>query len=51
LGVYDLQQLEVTELRKAVAAYIDEYCLQERIYLSDSDRGRLLLEIMAAIER
>jgi hypothetical protein len=51
LGVYDLQRVEVTELRKVVAAYIAEYCSAENIYLGDDDRGRLLLEIMTAMRR
>lgn len=51
LGVYDIQRVEVTELRKAVVAYIDEHCVSEKIYLHETDRGRLLLEIMAAMGR
>jgi hypothetical protein len=51
LGVYDIHRVEVSELRKVVAAYISEYCDGENIYLSDEDRGRLLLEIMSAMGR
>lgn len=51
LGVYDLQRVEITELRRAVAAYVSEYCEKENIYLSDTDQGRLMLEILAAMNR
>lgn len=51
LGVYDLQRVEVTELRKIVAAYVTEYLQTEKIYLSDTDEGRLQLEILALMRR
>lgn len=51
LGVYDVSRVEVTELRKVVAAYIAEYCQTENIYLSETDRGRLLLEILTVMGR
>lgn len=51
LGVYDLQRVEVTELRKIVAAYVAEYLRGEKIYLSDTDEGRLQLEILTAMHR
>jgi pilus assembly protein CpaF len=51
LGVYDTQRVEITELRRAVAAYVTEYCAKEKIYLSDTDQGRLQLEILTAMRR
>jgi hypothetical protein len=51
LGVYDLSRLDITELRKVVAAYVDEYCQTENVYLSPTDQGRLTLEIMAGMNR
>lgn len=50
-GVYDLQRVETGELRRLIAAFISEYCDKERIYLSDTDQGRLLLEILTAMHR
>jgi hypothetical protein len=51
LGVYDVRRVEVTELRRVVAAYVAEYCAKENIYLSDTDQGRLQLEILTAMQR
>jgi hypothetical protein len=51
LGVYDVQKIEITELRRVVAAYVSEYCTTERIYLSDTDQARLQLEILTAMRR
>ena len=51
LGVYDLQRVEITELRKVVTAYIREYCEVEKILLSDSEQGRLMLEILTGMHR
>jgi hypothetical protein len=51
LGVYDLQRVEITELRKVVTAYIREYCDGEQVLLSDAEQGRLMLEILAAMHR
>jgi hypothetical protein len=51
LGVYDLRRLEITELRRIVAAYVAEYVVKERILLSDADQARLQLEILAAMHR
>jgi hypothetical protein len=51
LGVYDIQKVEITELRKVVAAYVAEYCQTENIYLGETDRGRLLLEILMVMGR
>jgi len=51
LGVYDLSRLDTTELRKVVAAYVDEYCQTENVYLSSTDQGRLTLEIMSGMNR
>jgi pilus assembly protein CpaF len=51
LGVYDLSGIETGELRKVVAAYVEEYCRQEKVYLSPTDQGRLTLEILTAMNR
>jgi pilus assembly protein CpaF len=51
LGVYDLQRVDVTELRRVVAAYVIEYLAAEKLYLSDTDQGRLQLEILTAMHR
>ena len=48
--IYDVQRVEAGELRKIIAAFIIEYCEKERIYLSDADQSRLLLEILAAMQ-
>jgi len=50
-GVYDVQRVDISELRKVIAAYIVEYCEAERIYLSDADQGRLTLEILTTVQR
>jgi len=51
MGIYDLHVLEVTELRRVVAAFITEYSAKEKIYISDTDQGRLQLEILTAMQR
>jgi pilus assembly protein CpaF len=51
LGVYDIQRVEINELRKAVTAYVREYVAIENIYLSETDQCRLMLEILAAMQR
>jgi len=51
LGVYDLQRVEITELRKIVTAYVREYVEREKIYLSETDQCRLMLEILTAMQR
>jgi pilus assembly protein CpaF len=51
LGIYDLQKVEITELRRVVTAYVREYVEKERIYLSETDQCRLMLEILAAMQR
>lgn len=51
LGVYDLQRVEIGELRKVVAAFVREYADAEKVYLSDADQGRLTLEILTAMNR
>ena len=50
-GVYDLARLEIGELRRVVAAYVQEFCATENVYLSDTDQGRLTLEILAGMNR
>jgi hypothetical protein len=51
LGVFDLSGIETGELRKVIAAYVDEYCQAERLYLADPDRARVTLEILAGMGR
>ena len=51
LGVYDLSRVDTAELRKVVAAYVDEYCQTEKVYLSPTDQGRLTLEILTGMNR
>lgn len=51
LGVYDLSRVDISELRKVVAAFVEEYCRTERIYLSPTDQGRLTLEILTGMNR
>jgi hypothetical protein len=51
LGVYDLQRVEMTELRRIVTAYVREYVEKEKIYLSETDQCRLMLEILTAMQR
>jgi pilus assembly protein CpaF len=51
LGVYDLQRVEMTELRKIVTAYVREYVEKEKLYLSETDQCRLMLEILTTMQR
>lgn len=51
LGIYDLGRVEITELRKIVTAYVREYVEKEKIYLSEIDQCRLMLEILTAMQR
>lgn len=51
LGVYDLHRVEIAEMRKVVAAYVSEYVVAEKIFLSDTDQSRLMLEILTAMQR
>jgi hypothetical protein len=51
LGVYDLSEVEIGELRRLVAAVVQEFCAAEKIYLSDTDQGRLTLEILTGMNR
>ncbi len=51
LGVYDLHRVEIAEMRKVVAAYVSEYVVAEKIFLSDTDQSRLILEILTAMQR
>lgn len=50
LGVYDVSRLDVNELRRVIAAYVEEYFRTEKIYLSESDQGRLTLEILTTMK-
>jgi len=51
LGVYDIQRVEITEFRRIVTAYVREYVEFEKIYLSETDQCRLMLEILTAMQR
>jgi pilus assembly protein CpaF len=51
LKVYDIQRLDVNELRKIISAYVTEYTEAEKIYLSDTDQGRITLEILTSLRR
>jgi hypothetical protein len=51
LGVYDLSRVDVSELRRVIIAYIDEFCLTEKVFLSGTDQGRMMLEILAGMKR
>jgi hypothetical protein len=49
--VYDLSRIDSHELQKVIAAYVDEYCKAERIFLTDTDKGRVTLEILTGMGR
>jgi hypothetical protein len=51
IGLYDVSRLDVNELRKVIGAYVAEYCTNEKIYLSDTDQGRLTLEILTSLRK
>lgn len=51
MGVFDLSGIETGELRKVIEAYVEEYCKAERIYLTDTDKGRVTLEILTGMGR
>lgn len=51
IGLYDVQKLDVNELRKVISAYVSEYAADEKIYLSDPDQGRLTLEILTSLRK
>lgn len=51
IGLYDVSRLDVNELRKVIGAYVAEYVTSEKIYLSDTDQGRLTLEILTSLRK
>lgn len=51
LGVYDLARVEITELRRVVTAYVREYVENEKIYMSETDQCRLMIEILTSMHR
>jgi hypothetical protein len=51
LKVYDLTRFDQNELRKVIGAYVSEYADEEKVYLSDTDQGRLTLEILTSLRR
>jgi hypothetical protein len=50
-GVHDVSRFDATELQRIVAAYVTEYATAEKVYLSDADRDRLTLEVLAALRQ
>lgn len=50
-GVHDVSRFDATELQRIVAAYVSEYATAEKVYLSDADRDRLTLEVLAALRQ
>jgi hypothetical protein len=51
LKIYDLTRFDPHELQKVISAYVAEYGPAEKIYLSDTDQGRLTLEILTSLRR
>jgi hypothetical protein len=51
LKVYDLTRFDSNELSKVIGAYVAEYVADEKVYLSDTDQGRLTLEILTSLRR
>lgn len=51
LKVYDVSRFDPHELEKVISAYVAEYGQTEKIYLSDTDQGRLTLEILTSLRR
>jgi hypothetical protein len=51
LKVYDLTRFDPNELSKVIGAYVSEYATNEKVYLSDTDQGRLTLEILTSLRR
>jgi pilus assembly protein CpaF len=51
LKIYDLTRFDPHELQKVISAYVTEYGQAEKIYLSDTDQGRLTLEILTSLRR
>lgn len=51
LKVYDLTRFDANELQKVISAYVSEYAGAEKVYLSDTDQGRLTLEILTSLRR
>src|SRR5579883_1556424 len=51
LGLYDVRRLDVHELQRIISAYITEYVEAEKIYLNDTDQGRLTLEILTSLRK
>lgn len=50
-GVHDVSRFDATELQRIVSAYVTEYVAAEKVYLSESDRDRLTLEVFAALRQ
>lgn len=51
LKVYDLSKFDAHELERIITAYVAEYAEQEKLYISDTDQGRLTLEILTSLRR
>jgi hypothetical protein len=50
-GVHDLSRIPPAELRKIVLAYVAEYCAEGRLWSDEAFRERLVLEILAGMNR
>lgn len=51
LKIFDITRFDAHELEKVIAAYVTEYAQAEKIYLSDTDQGRLTLEVLTSLRR
>jgi pilus assembly protein CpaF len=51
LKIYDVTRFDANELQKVISAYVTEYAQNEKIYLSDTDQGRLTLEILTSLHK
>jgi hypothetical protein len=49
LGVSDLTRVNPAELRKVVAAYVEEFRGEENVHLTDTQQARLVEEVLTAL--
>lgn len=50
-GVHDVSRFDAAELQRIVTAYVTEYATAEKVYLNESDRDRLVLEVIAVLHQ
>jgi hypothetical protein len=50
-GLYDVSRLDVNELRKIVSAYVAEYAATEPTPFTETEQGRLTLEVLTALRK